>query len=368
MQRNNALWSEQLPLLVDALLHFHAYGSQQDPPLSPPTPTDPDVTYFTVDMFSWHGRNRNFIVVQSKDDVHASEALIRNGLISNSPVIPDYAFSIHTLESFRRLRLRSPRISIQAFVKAMCDTQHSVSFHALYDPFTLAFDIYLRLLKAVDALVNVQLGRQDPDWRVRHACPCCHYQLVNEAPLPHDLLLCLDGGSSMKRFAQAGMAADSLVYSSNYIIPRTEVDVFAKPDKTPRAPPPTTPSTVNLGKKGGRKPKARAKGKKAKQPAAPVEEDVMDIDDDEDDAAIETAAQAVDDVTAEGGIVIKGPMVGMSIEEDELISKCAERWKANADDSKKGMFDCFEETGIGVSLCRHGILYFIVDMVCSGEL
>jgi len=53
---------------------------------------------------------------------------------------------------------------------------------------------------------------------------------------------------------------------------------------------------------------------------------------------------------------------------DETNRVCVERWKANADDSKKGMFSCFEESGLFVAVCRHGLLISCCDMVESGEL
>lgn len=53
---------------------------------------------------------------------------------------------------------------------------------------------------------------------------------------------------------------------------------------------------------------------------------------------------------------------------DETGRPCVERWKANADDSKKGMFSCFEESGLFVAICRHGAIIRCCDMVASGEL
>jgi hypothetical protein len=49
-------------------------------------------------------------------------------------------------------------------------------------------------------------------------------------------------------------------------------------------------------------------------------------------------------------------------------AKCVVRWKANSDDSKKGMFSCFEESGLFIAVCRHGVLLTACDMVESGEL
>ncbi|KAF8586199.1 hypothetical protein K439DRAFT_1646342 [Ramaria rubella] len=37
-------------------------------------------------------------------------------------------------------------------------------------------------------------------------------------------------------------------------------------------------------------------------------------------------------------------------------------------DTLKGMYSAFAETGIFVSVCRHGTIWTILDMMCSGEL
>jgi hypothetical protein len=50
------------------------------------------------------------------------------------------------------------------------------------------------------------------------------------------------------------------------------------------------------------------------------------------------------------------------------LTQCVERWKANADDDKKGMFECFDEAGIFTAVCRHGFLLTFCDIVQSGEL
>ncbi|KAG8917522.1 hypothetical protein FRC02_003065 [Tulasnella sp. 418] len=67
-----------------------------------------------------------------------------------------------------------------------------------------------------------------------------------------------------------------------------------------------------------------------------------------------------------GEWVTKNVDIGQGL--DGVISICVERWKANADDSKKGMFNCFEESGIFLACCRHGLILIGCDMVASGEL
>lgn len=51
-----------------------------------------------------------------------------------------------------------------------------------------------------------------------------------------------------------------------------------------------------------------------------------------------------------------------------MSSDCSKNWKAAADEEKKHMWSVFDETGIFVSACRHGLLLWVTDMVSSGEL
>jgi len=39
-----------------------------------------------------------------------------------------------------------------------------------------AFEIYITILRSIEKLVNQELGRGTPDWRVKHACPPCTYE------------------------------------------------------------------------------------------------------------------------------------------------------------------------------------------------
>jgi hypothetical protein len=43
------------------------------------------------------------------------------------------------------------------------------------------------------------LGRNSPDWRLRHACPACTYKLKNENSLLFSLLFTMDGNDSLKQ-------------------------------------------------------------------------------------------------------------------------------------------------------------------------
>ena len=39
-----------------------------------------------------------------------------------------------------------------------------------------AFEIYIAILRSIEGLIDIELGRDTPDWRVKHACPPCSYE------------------------------------------------------------------------------------------------------------------------------------------------------------------------------------------------
>lgn len=65
------------------------------------------------------------ITILPTDKVVAS-ALMRQGLVAASPVVPSVCFTTNLLELYRVMHLRCPQLSIQAFVKSFSDL-HGVS-------------------------------------------------------------------------------------------------------------------------------------------------------------------------------------------------------------------------------------------------
>ena len=45
------------------------------------------------------------------------------------------------------------------------------------DQFADAFDTYLDILRRLNQAMNARLGRDGPNWRILHTCPCCHYKV-----------------------------------------------------------------------------------------------------------------------------------------------------------------------------------------------
>ena len=53
---------------------------------------------------------------------------------------------------------------------------------------------------------------------------------------------------------------------------------------------------------------------------------------------------------------------------EEVASVCVERWCNAGPEARKKMFALFAVSGIFVSLCRHGHILIMCDMIRSGEL
>jgi hypothetical protein len=56
------------------------------------------------------------------------------------------------------------------------------------------------------------------------------------------------------------------------------------------------------------------------------------------------------------------------VNEDTQESPCVSRWHNMINDVTSKMWGIFDETGIFLSLCRHGFVMMVTDMVRSGEL
>ncbi|KAJ7127599.1 hypothetical protein C8R43DRAFT_1090251 [Mycena crocata] len=232
-----------------------------------------------------------------------------------SPSRPEVVLTIRTLEVFRRISLRCPRLGIQAFVRALCDIHHVPPRPYLSVQFTVAFDLYLALRRAADKRVQVALGRDAPNWRLKNACPSCTYKLEGEPELLIPTLVTIDGNNSLSRFwrrareevgedgstipGESRERQDDRPPPGDRYLPREEVDEWSR---------------ENL-----------AELMKTFPP--PEEED-----------------------------------------EDEDESGCSERWQNMKEDVTARAYGMYDETGIFPALCRHGFCLIIVDMIKSGEL
>lgn len=151
--------------------------------------------------------------------------------------------------------------------------------------------------------------------------------------MKYSLLCAADGNMSLRRFEKVG-TADNSSFESDYFVSREFVNRFA-----------------NV---------VQAREKSGKDPTTVEEEHLQDAD-------------VEDSADVEGGLDDTGGALPRVVDPlgdtfEGLVSDCVERWKANADDDKKTMWDCFDECGVFLTICRHGIVLLACDIVKSGEL
>jgi hypothetical protein len=172
-QRADANWDPLLPTMAAAYLRWKY-------PL-PPTSTSPphgdpslDFEIVTVDLYSL---DSTAYITRSSDSESPVVDLVLQGFLGNVPLNPSMAVSIKTLELYRRIRMRKPSFSAEAFAKVVCDL-YAIPYRRRYRTvLSDTFDIYLALLRIVDKQVQGALGRDTPNWRVLNACPPCTYKV-----------------------------------------------------------------------------------------------------------------------------------------------------------------------------------------------
>ncbi|KAJ7846839.1 hypothetical protein B0H14DRAFT_3086242 [Mycena olivaceomarginata] len=116
-----------------------------------------------------------------------------------APWKPSVVIATCVLELYRTTHIRCPQLAIQSFVKSLCDL-HGVPYRPyLRQQFSTAYDIYLEIRRQTDCLVNSALGRNTPNWRLKHTCPACMYKLEGGDELIFSMLFNMDGNDSLKR-------------------------------------------------------------------------------------------------------------------------------------------------------------------------
>ncbi|KAJ6469232.1 hypothetical protein DFH09DRAFT_955260 [Mycena vulgaris] len=241
-----------------------------------------------------------------QSDEFTTSCLVGQGLIPCAPWTPKLAIATRVLEMFRVARLRCPQLSVQSWMKTLADL-HGLDFRPYTaQQFTLCFDVYLEILQNVDARVKKALGRDAADYCLKNNCPACTYKLEGEAKLIFEMLVTSDGNNSLKRV----LRKEQGVFDENGVPQRGGMERV-------------DPRTAEVG---GDYFLSREKV---------------------DQWSKEVLAQHV------------------RVPED---SECQERWKNMSEEITARMWGIFDETGIFLSLCHHGFVLLVADMVKSGEL
>lgn len=172
--------------------------------------------------------------------------------------------------------------------------------------FSIVLDLYISIRNAVDHDVQVVLTRDAPDWRIRHLCPPCTYRLEGEASLKFSMLYTIDGNDSLKRILRREPAPETLPDATEPMLGASSESVDSRRGTYESY---LTQQEVNRWSKD-------ALG------------DDIDTDDD---------------------------------------NPCAEQWRNMKTEVTARMWGIFEEMGLFLSLCRHGFVLLLADMVRSGE-
>ncbi|KAG1794530.1 uncharacterized protein HD556DRAFT_1442718 [Suillus plorans] len=281
-QHANAVWKEQMPILVNGYLAWRHR-----------VPTIDDNTIvsniFHVDAVGISGFARA-ITIQQRPNEPANAALLRIGLLGCSPLQLTIAIRIECLELYHQIQRCQSSFGIQAITKVLCTLHNITYFRQLCDQFSDAFDIYLQILQEIRGRIDWILGKDPNTWQINGTCPSCTFKQPNESILSPAWLYAMDGNFSAKRLESSG-SADPRLSQSRYFISEAKVDQF-KDDVQRR-----TTSTVD----------------------------------------------------------------------STISSACTENWTAAkaVDDNKITVFD---QTGIFLLACRHGLIECVAEMKCGGEL
>ncbi|KAJ7679874.1 hypothetical protein B0H14DRAFT_3681713 [Mycena olivaceomarginata] len=319
-------WKNQMPALVDAYLRM-----KQEGPLSSDDAADTwriEVIGFEVEIILENGF-RQF--AHTENACETNESLMRHGYIGASPERVSLAFPIRTFEIFRQVHRVCPRYSLDALSKTLMNLHHTSHRSTLAEQLTASYDAFLEVMRQADMRVHTALGR-DSTWYSKNICPALFIQNDSTFRAGNSTCIKTRVADAQKRARKKGKAAST---------PTATIPV---------SPPSATPSTVPLVAADIELPDVNATERSEEDTPAPYPSDLQ-----EDDGDI--AWLNVNELSAQ--------------ETDELVkclNTCVERWKAAGPEARKKMFALFAIAGIFLSVCRHGHVLVMCDMIRSGEL
>ncbi|KAH6871270.1 hypothetical protein BKA70DRAFT_1241913 [Coprinopsis sp. MPI-PUGE-AT-0042] len=250
-------------------------------------------------------------------DANIPAALLRRGLVPSSPLRPKYCVTVRTLDIFRTMHLRCPSLTTEPFTKSLCDIYRFPYSKPMAETMMLCYETYSRLREEATQRTLAALQRDQNNWRRRNACVPCTYWLQEEPKLLYNMLITMDGNDSLKR-----------------VIRRDH-----------------TVSTVDGGGK-------TLRGACIEREDSRVVRGDYYLSRTEGDRWSKTN---IEGIRAAAGQVVEE-------EEEEDTSPCEPRWKNMSDEATARSWGIFDETGIFLTLYRHGHVFVLMDMVQSGEL
>ncbi|KAJ3897771.1 hypothetical protein F5879DRAFT_813533, partial [Lentinula edodes] len=248
-----------------------------------------------------------------------SSSLVRAGIIPTSPLRHTTGVTIRTISFYHKLFVRCPRLGVQPFAKALCDTQGIAFKPYLSTQLYEALDAYIAILNGVRAHTREALSRQGREWRMLNACPSCQFRLKEDPDLQVQMIVSMDGNDSLKR------------------VERKE-DVLQEREEGGQDLPPTSKERIDR-RVGGASYFASRK---------------------ETNAWDEKNWGEIAELPASES---QPPISSLWVE-----GRCEERWQNMKETNVSRSSAKFFEQGWFILLCRHMMLLLACDMVQSGEL
>ncbi|KIY46979.1 hypothetical protein FISHEDRAFT_46279 [Fistulina hepatica ATCC 64428] len=338
-------WRKQLSRLKRAYLHWKAHG--------PPEAAEEGGWAMTV--CSLRGI-RDELFQHTAGSQSLNEALAYHGVIGATPDDPRIAFTFHCLETYRQLHRACLRLSIEAFCRATQNLHRRPLKYYLSRQFSWAYDVYLDILRAIDTDVDVALNRCDPEIQAKLLCAPCMYQLEEDVPLRPSMLIACDGNNSLKlidpSFRVGQVRFDDRKLPSFRFLEPEDVDVFKDDVAWAR-------NRTASDKLPGSQPRANV-------PSESTQEAQIS-------ASLEASTSAETLTTSDGPAAAEAsaslddiPWLNANELDEEAqvqLCACAERWRAAAPDAKKKMFELFAVAGVFVTVCQHGHVLLMCDMI-----
>ncbi|KIY44561.1 hypothetical protein FISHEDRAFT_51193, partial [Fistulina hepatica ATCC 64428] len=319
-------WRQQLPALTKAYLRWKADG--------PPKSGDEEVGQYGILVYSFRGKSSaRFEDFTSTKSQVINETLAFHGLIGSTPENPKVAFTFNFLESYRQLHRVCPRLSIEAMARALQHLHRQPRKPYLSRQLSSAFDAYLSIQRSVDGQVLQALEHNNPVSQAELVCAPCCYRLEEEIELRPSMLVACDGNNSLKlidsTFRPGELRSDDRTLPSFRYLESNAVDVF-KDDVARQQPSAVASSHVEA-------------------PAVVPTPGNPPLEAPNDDIAWLNAVELEEDMKGQ-------------------LDACVERWRAAGPEARKKMVTLFAVSGIFLTVCRHGHVLVICDMIRSGEL
>ncbi|KAJ7506731.1 hypothetical protein B0H11DRAFT_2153790 [Mycena galericulata] len=262
-------------------------------------------------------------------DATFHDVMAGHGYIGCAPEQPGFAFPLRLFEIYRQLHRVCPRFSLDALSRALTHLHQGPRKSSLQGQLTIAYDAYLAIIRGVQARTRRALGRTG-SWYMDNVCPPCLYKMVNEPYLKFSWLGSMDGNNSLKlvwdAFRAGNTRADDRISTHDRWMTPEQVDIF-KDEVADNATTPSNPS---------------ARDSEDPPPEVP-DDDIAWLNVNEIDA--------------------------MEVEElAKCINTCVDRWRNAGPEQRKKMFALFAVAGIFLTVCRHGHVVVMCDMIRSGEL